>query len=455
GGGGGVAGRGMFLGARGQQGTKTGLIAAGMSLCGVLAAKLLIFCFVLYAVFTGETDDPELQRGYVMVQLTDELLDEREVYDEAERERQWDEVFSEAKKRAEQMSDAEVRGQWEHYRQEEELNAWQEGDPQRHRLAYNEARRTAEREGLAYDDQRRQTYRENAFEKYREMSGEELEAAIAELDAWEAEGRWADAEYVRDFLVYQHVDRALEDQRPAEGGEDEYPAPSKREWKKLHDAAVADVDAMTVEDRLARARQIEHEQELDGRRNRLASHRAERRVQHEGLPDWSEDWEKFYEEESTRAGELSEEEVEAAVADLDVWEADGKWSDAAYVRDYLIYDRIEQAADELPIDDEEEIEPQEWRALYEAAAAEVEGIPEAQRARRARQVEADEEREFEEMKAQWEEGPAPADEEMEGAVGAFLLGFAFTMFGLMDLLFMGLAVVSAFRIGSRGFSKGE
>lgn len=56
---------------------------------------------------------------------------------------------------------------------------------------------------------------------------------------------------------------------------------------------------------------------------------------------------------------------------------------------------------------------------------------------------------------QWKEQAETEEVELEGTTGEWVATFARTMFSMLDILFVGLAVVTAFRIGSHGFSKGE
>ena len=314
---GGLAGLGMYLGCRTHRGAKTGLIAAAMSVVGIGGAKLAVFGFLFYAVVTGDTENIDLQREFVAGNLAEEILDDRGLYDEAERDAHWEEAFDEAYERVEQMTDGNVRDEWARYRQEQELAAWQEGDDLRGRLADHEASRGADGRGLAYDDPRRGELYSDAFQKHRKLSGDQLQAAIAELEAWEAGGKWADADYVRDFLIYRYIDQAWEEQSATEGGEDADVQPTEAEWKRFYEAAVAEVDAMSPEDRLARAQEIERGMQLESQRIRLASHRVARRAEQDGLAYWDNARGQLYDEESARAKELAPEELEAAIAEVD------------------------------------------------------------------------------------------------------------------------------------------
>jgi phosphate/sulfate permease len=145
-----LAGLGMHLGTRGDRGTKFGVIAAGMSVAGILAAKVAIFCFMIYAVVTGDTDDKDLQRWYVTNELAEEILDDRGVFDPAERDLQMDDVLDEAYARAEQMTDQEVRTEWERYRRQQEEAPVLEVAPEQGQIAEREE--VAEQEDEAFEE---------------------------------------------------------------------------------------------------------------------------------------------------------------------------------------------------------------------------------------------------------------------------------------------------------------
>ena len=100
-----------------------GLVAAGMSVFGVVAAKVAIFVFVVYAVVTGDTSSIELQRAFVTSSMGDDILDDRGILSEAERNEQWDSVWDESDRQVSGMSDEEVRRRWKEYRELQESEA--------------------------------------------------------------------------------------------------------------------------------------------------------------------------------------------------------------------------------------------------------------------------------------------------------------------------------------------
>ena len=102
-----LAGLGMHLGYR-DANTKAGVVAASMSLASIILAKAAIFGFVMYAVISGDTNDPELRKTFVTAAIAGEILDERGIESESERENQWDSAWSEAEQRVNSMSPADV-----------------------------------------------------------------------------------------------------------------------------------------------------------------------------------------------------------------------------------------------------------------------------------------------------------------------------------------------------------
>jgi len=260
---GGLAGLGMYLGYRTQD-FRAGVVAAGTSALGIVAAKAMIFAFLVYAIVTGNTNSIDLQREYVKAHMTDEILDDREVWSESQREAQWDSAYAEADGRVSKWSDDQVRRKWQEYRDAGEAADAAGG---RYRLAAHHAGREACRMGLSYADERRERLHEEHYRKYEAMSQEELDEAIAQLEAWEAGGKWSDQDYVRDYLIYSYIDQALEEVDGTDRQEDEpeVEEPTPEQWKQLYQGAVARVDNMSPQERVREAQSIEAELEQEVR----------------------------------------------------------------------------------------------------------------------------------------------------------------------------------------------
>ena len=213
------------------------------------------------------------------------------------------------------------------------------------------------------------------------------------------------------------------------------------------EAARAEADALSPEQRVERSKLIDTELEEESDREELAWHRAARRAERMGLSYNSERREALDEEESARAEELSGAELKAAVAELRAWEDGGKWSDQDYVRDHLIYQHVDQMIDEHRAEasgDEEYWQPDEeqWRLFYAEAVAQVDAIPEAERAAQSQELEADRMR-------QWQRRLEQQDRvEMTEAAGEVVGEFLASSFHPLDALFFCFAVAAAYRIAS-------
>lgn len=110
-----LAGFGMVLGYR-ERTQIAGFVAAGMSVFGILVAKVSLFAFILYSVLTGGVSEVDRQRPLVTMVVAEEILEDSGVKSEDATEAQWELACTEAKKRVEGMNDEEVRRQMGRYR---------------------------------------------------------------------------------------------------------------------------------------------------------------------------------------------------------------------------------------------------------------------------------------------------------------------------------------------------
>ncbi|MBN2561385.1 MAG: hypothetical protein JXQ75_10695 [Phycisphaerae bacterium] len=126
-----LAGAGMLVGSRSPS-AKAGVVAAGMSAVGIVAAKAAIFFLVIVVVLSGDTDDIDLQRQFVASRMSDEILTERGIDPESLNDEEWgtaaDSAWDEAERRVTRMSDQEVRAKWQEYRDQDAAMAAAEGD---------------------------------------------------------------------------------------------------------------------------------------------------------------------------------------------------------------------------------------------------------------------------------------------------------------------------------------
>jgi hypothetical protein len=139
----------------------------------------------------------------------------------------------------------------------------------RNRLVRHATQRRAESMGLAYTDPMRTELWAREAEKYADLTGESLDLAIKDLDAWERRGKWSDKEYVYDRLIYQTIDQAVFRQQLNRGNDMPGPAaPEPDEWATLYQNAKMDVDAIPEGRRVGRLRELEADRE--GRWERMA-----------------------------------------------------------------------------------------------------------------------------------------------------------------------------------------
>lgn len=201
-------------------------------------------------------------------------------------------------------------------------------------------------------------------------------------------------------------------------------------------------------------------------RIRMASQRAERLAMQKGLAPGGDDWMKLYEQEKTKCKAMSTADVERAIKGLEAWEKGGKWSDAEYVRNYLTYAYANEAirgqtskdttgnsgdaGDEDEEDEETPIAPGEWKKIHGAAVAKVEAIPAEERAGKARAMEAEREERIKQAIAKAQEGSGAG-----GRVGGTAGFFFKAMFNPIDIVFFGLAIITAYRIGGKGVTVGQ
>lgn len=182
----------------------------------------------------------------------------------------------------------------------------------------------------------------------------------------------------------------------------------------------------------------------------LASHHATLKANRQGLSYDDPQRQAIYAQEQQRFKDMPEDRVRKAMEEMKQWEQGGKWKDAAYVRDFLIYSYIDEAleaeATKRGVDtDELEVTPAQWAQYHQAAAKRADGIPENQRVAEAKQIELDRSEESERALAEAEE----ESEDAAGKAAIGLLGLFFSaLFGWMDILFIILAVATAYHLAS-------
>lgn len=180
----------------------------------------------------------------------------------------------------------------------------------------------------------------------------------------------------------------------------------------------------------------------------LSTHLAQLDFQEQNLPPWNEDawWELLEQKQQEELGPLNASGFAHAWESFEDWSSDVKWQDEDFVRSFLI-DRLAQQGLPEYTDGEPPISLEEWEERCRAATTEADAMSTAEQVQRAKELK--------------REGDVPLDideisEMLEGAVGvASILGaqeeIGWTRLFVdhpLDLLFIGLALVGAFRIAS-------
>lgn len=458
---GGLAGAGMALGYR-QYNRRAGVTAAAIALGGIFLGKGAFFIFLLYAVTTGNTQDVTLQRSHLVLRLTNEELNKRGVWDPDEREKQWDSVQAETEKRIQKMKDAEVDRMVNSLQDEESARAeeFSEAGLLRSRLAWHEAEREAEAKGLNWTDPQREKFADKSERKLQLLPESQLKLREKELDEWQESGRFADPDYVHHRLVYEFIEEDLRAEPPA--GMEELADLSVEEWdipekvfRKHYDIALEDAKELSFEERVAKLREVEGKRADDEIRNRLAYHRGELKADRDGISPNDFDARSALQKQLRKELDaLSHDQLADESIKLDQWQENGKSSDSAYLRDRLVYAHadleIETRRGDMARNDDQPYwipSNEEWKKFHADAVAKVDTVPADQYAQQLRDVEAKQSQILAEQ--QQAEARAALKE-----VSAELTGIFFqSMLHPLYLLFVFLALSTAYRIGSHGFSK--
>ncbi len=314
------------------------------------------------------------------------------------------------------------------------------------RIVEHRAEYAARREGLDYDDRARERLYQEEWDKLEDLSEGEIDDAIAEIDAWEAGAKWDDPDFIRDELIYGLIDQEIvKRQEEASGGRRGF---SRRDWHPLYKDKAAEVDALSAEDRLSGAKSRAQQLENDANIDLLAMHHSGLRAIHDGLPDGDDRHDTYYEEEKAKWNEASKAEVKAATSEREAWEKGAKWDDARYVTDYLIRHEVRGKIEQRQDDIAEDWEPNkdEWQTMRTEAVAAISETPEPDRRERAERAEREEREQFEAMIA--EARRQFASDLTEELVGNVSSAFVSSSFGMMDVLFFVLALVSAYKIAA-------
>jgi len=205
---GGLAGGGMYLGYRNQS-TLAGLIASFMAVLGIVVGKIGVFVIVVLSMLaTMATTTDNAAPGGAAIKSRDN-----------------------------------------------ESNMME-----RYALASHHAELKANRQGLSYDDPKRNAIYTQEEQRFKAMPPDQIKKAADEMEKWEQGGKWKDAAYVRDFLIYSYIDKALEAEADKKGVETDEREVTPVQWQQHHRDAVKRADGIAADQRLAEAKRIEAEQ---------------------------------------------------------------------------------------------------------------------------------------------------------------------------------------------------
>lgn len=451
-----LAGGGMVLGYR-KRNVRAGVVAAGMSVFGIFAAKIMIFAFVAYLMITGNSDNIEFQRAFVAARRTDEALDKREIYEEDKRISAWDGIYEKEYASLQEWPDSKVREEWQRYREEDaQTLAFTTEEGQKHiNVADHHTDRRLRADALPRFGDRRQAIYKEEFAKATKLSPDALEAEVKRIDEWEKDGKWQDEDFVRTTLIYNKLDEHIQELYEAD---EERDYPEGEEWKTLYAEAAEKVEAIPQAERLELIKKVESDLEDKYLRDQLVSHHTARSAKRQGLSDNDPKRHEIEKEQQGRFAAMTHEELLTEKAKKEAWDNGGIWEDSEASRDELIYTYARQAiADEdsrrreSDPNREEYWTPStaEWKQIYGDAVTKADALPAAERKATVERHKAEQSAAFMQQLEERE------GEEFRASAGEAVAGFFSTMFNPLDLLFFGLAVWTAFGVASGRKAEGS
>jgi hypothetical protein len=298
------------------------------------------------------------------------------------------------------------------------------------RLAGRDAARQMKREGLCpYEESFWQRLYEAAG-RYAALPEDELAATIVDYMEWRRSGRFDDAEYVRESLPYF----LLDDEHP----EIWYlgkPLPPE-EWGPIYQKALAQASAFGPEEQTGECRRRAYAMQVAmmecarrGMQQKLARGDLERSLS-------------LLKQAYAEALAMEDGPLADAFETAHAWEwEDDEWNDLEWQRlrlTYLYAERAWREREGAPAD-QDPLPGSTWDECHQQAAARAAGVPEAELGDRVRQAQEKHDGEVlverQRRKDEWER-------DIVGSVVAHIAG----TFGLFDLLFVALAVVTAYRV---------
>lgn len=265
---------------------------------------------------------------------------------------------------------------------------------------------------------------------YAELSEDELAAEMAKYKEWRLTGRFADLEHVRQSLPYLLLTEQLVEV------EYDHEAPPPEEWERVFREARVEAEALDSDEQLRRFRRW-------AQARSVASMEYGRRSCAQRLP-WGdrENSLRLYREVLTEALNQDETLLAAQYKLAEEWDDVGQWQDPAFLRDRLVY--VYASQDWCEREGVSYLDPTDpgpaWNACVEQAEQRAAQVPDDALAELVRKED------HSSSEAAWQDRVRLA----RWLVFAVLFLAVGSTLGAMDLLFAGLAVVTAYRVATGG-----
>ena len=305
------------------------------------------------------------------------------------------------------------------------------------RLAYHDAGRQTRSEGRCYFDELFWDRTYAAAAKYAALSDDELAARIAEYREWDRSGRFTEPDYVRHALPYHLLgDTLIEVWQSGE------PLPEEK-WTPAFAGARKQAAALDEAEQLRECRHRSYAMTV-------AHMNGNFRGAELGLAPGDNDAAvKLIKEAYAEALAMDDAALAAAYAEANdlEWE-EGPWDSPEHRRTRLTYHLAERSWREREgvASDVEPIPGDVWDECRREAADTVKALSDEELAER---VQAAEQEADDESFAMRQSMKSEARVAIVGGTAVMLV----STFGLIDLLFLGLAVVTAYQVGKSGIEK--
>ncbi|MGB0714461.1 MAG: hypothetical protein ACPGXK_01200 [Phycisphaerae bacterium] len=307
---------------------------------------------------------------------------------------------------------------------------------------------------------------EREYEHVSELDEDGLAERKAEIKSWKAGGKWDDAEFVKNYVIHRTTVAAFEAETPPnevvpedepydEAKYDERTRAMRSRWNKIRKVKWREAEQMTDDVRLSTAKELFAAVEVEEMVERLASHNTMLRRLAEAKGPGDESYSSTYDEEQAKLKAESPEVIREQAQALDAWENGEKWNDETYIRNRLVDMKAQSALEEAVPSPDYDLEDYErayetyvkkqaekWGAIHASAVAEVDGLSSDQRVTEIKNEEARLKEEMEERLAEFRD--RVQQEYAKDVAGSFFD----VAFDPIDLLFIGLAVFAAYRVGN-------